>query len=181
MRPTRPGNLCSRCLKRSSAAARSTSSLLLHQRADPIGPLAAFDAAPQPRHDLIQALERQHARVNGQAPGGLFGELGYVHVAIDRQRQRAGNGSGRHDQKVRGASSLRLQRKPLVHPEAMLLVDHDKSKVLEFDPFLKQRMGADQNIDPACCKSFQNVFPLLSLFTARENCNWRSRPLRKAV
>ena len=143
----------------------------LHQRANPIGPLPAFDAAAQPGHNLIHALQRQHARINRKPPGGFFGELGNIHIAIDSQRQRAGNRRGGHDQKVRSASRLRLQGKALMHPEAVLLVDHHKAKVLEFHPFLKQRMGADQNINLARRKALQNVLPLLALFAARENRN----------
>ncbi len=143
----------------------------LHQRAHPIGPLPAFDAAAQPGHNFIHALQRQHARINRKPPRWFFGELGHIHIAIDSQRQRARNRCGRHDQKVCSASRLRLQGKALMHPEAVLLVDDDQAKVLEFHPFLKQRMGADQNINLARCKALQNVFPLLSLFAARENCN----------
>ena len=150
----------------------------LHQRANPIGPLPAFDAAAQPRHNLIHAVQRQHARIDRKPPGGFLGELGDIHIAIDRQRQRARNGRCRHDQKVRGASRLRLQGKPLMHAEAMLLVDHHKAKVLELNAFLKQRMGADQNINPARRKALQNILPLLALFAARENRN--GNPRRRA-
>ena len=51
-----------------------------------------------------------------------------------------------------------------MHPEAVLLVDDDQAKVLEFHAFLKQRMGADQNINLARGKALQNVLPLLALF-----------------
>jgi len=41
-----------------------------------------------------------------------------------------------------------------MNPEAVLLVNHHQAQVLKFDAFLKQRMGADQNINPARRKAF---------------------------
>ncbi len=35
-----------------------------------------------------------------------------------------------------------------MHPEAMLLIDHNEAEIVELDSFLKQRMGADHHL---CC------------------------------
>jgi hypothetical protein len=105
----------------------------------------------------------------------LFGELRDVHVAIDRQGQRARNGGRRHDQKVRGAPGLRLKRQALVHAETVLLVDDDEAQIPERHIVLEQRMGAGHDLSLARCDARQDLFPRLSLLAAREQRDANAR------
>ena len=79
----------------------------------------------------------------------LLGELRDIHVAIDGQRQGARNRRRRHHQQVGDAARLGLKRQPLMHAEAVLLVDDHEAQVVEGDVLLEQRMGADENVDLA--------------------------------
>ncbi len=70
-------------------------------------------------------------------------------------------------QHVHGVALAR-QREALVHAEAMLLVDHGEREVAERDLVLKQRMGADHEIDLAVRKPLQRRGALLRPVAAGE-------------
>ena len=75
-----------------------------------------------------------------------------VQVAENRQRQRPGDGGGGHDEHVRQGPlvvSLAPQRRPLVHTEAVLLVDDGQGEALEAHVLGEQGVGADEQVDLA--------------------------------
>ena len=63
---------------------------------------------------------------------------------------------------------FRLQRQPLMHAEAMLLVDHHQREVAEFDRLLKQSVRADENVDAALGKRGKDRLALSALLAAAE-------------
>ena len=128
----------------------------LDQRTDPVDAPAGVDRAADRIDDFRQAVRGDGARVDRLPPGGLFAQLGDVHVAEIRQHQRARDRRRGQHQHVDGFA-LAGQREALVHAEAMLLVDDRQRQRLECDVVLNQRMGADQNVDVAGCKPFEDV------------------------
>ena len=128
----------------------------LDQRADPIDAPAFLQGAADAGHHLVDAAERDRPRIDRLAAGRLFAQLGNVHVAEIREHQRARDRRGGHHQHVDGLA-LAGERQPLVHAEAMLLVDHREREVAEFDLLLEQRMGADQEVDVAGGEARQHV------------------------
>ena len=120
----------------------------LDQRADPIGALAFGDGAADRVLDLLDARHRDRAGVDRLAAGRLFAQFGHIHVAEISEHQRARDRRGGEHQHVDGFALLR-QRQPLMHAEAMLLVDDGEREIVERDLFLEQRVGADQQIDIA--------------------------------
>ena len=67
------------------------------------------------------------------------------------------------------ASPLRAEREPLVHAEAVLLVDDRQREIAERDVVLEQRMGADDEIDIAGGKPGENVVALAAALAAGED------------
>ena len=61
------------------------------------------------------------------------------------------------------------ERQPLVHAEAVLLVDDRQSQIAERDIFLKQRMGADDEVDIAGGEACQNVVALAAALAPGED------------
>ena len=70
------------------------------------------------------------------------------------------------------ASPLLRQREPLMHAEAVLLVDDREREIVERDVLLEQRVGADQQVDLAAREPFEQ-----SSLRSRP----RSRPVRIAT
>src|SRR4029450_4221882 len=66
------------------------------------------------------------------------------------------------------ACPLGLQREPLMHAEAMLLIDDDQAEVLERDLLLEQRVRADENIVVACLERIEDLGARASALAARE-------------
>ena len=56
-----------------------------------------------------------------------------------------------------------------MHTEAVLLVDHGKTQIAKDDRPLKQRMGADQEIDFAIGQGCKNFLPPFALFAAGQD------------
>ena len=77
-----------------------------------------------------------------------FVDHGVVQLAVDRQRQRARDRRGGHDEQVR-AASLAAQGVALENPEAVLLVDDGQAEVVEVGAFLDQRVRTDHEIEHA--------------------------------
>ncbi len=116
-----------------------------------------------PRADLLAdegedagsgALAAQY-RPHRAAPGRPLIEHRNVQVAVQRERQRAGNGGGGHDQHVRAGSHL-CERQTLPHAEAVLLVHHHQTQPGELHRLLDQRMRSDHQLclargDPLAC------------------------------
>src|SRR6266478_197966 len=60
-------------------------------------------------------------------PRRALAQLGHVEVAVQRERERAGDRRRRQQQHVGGVPLLD-QSGALLHPEPMLLVDHDQAE-----------------------------------------------------
>ena len=120
----------------------------LDQRADPIGALAVGEGAADRVLDLLEARQRDGAGVDRLAAGRLLAQFGNIHVAEIGQHQRARDRRRGQHQHVDGFALLR-QREPLMHAEAVLLVDDGEREIAECDLVLEQRVGADQQIDIA--------------------------------
>ena len=113
-------------------------------------------------------LERNGAGVDRLAAGRLLAQLRDVHVAEIGQHQRARDRRRGQHQHVDGLALAR-EREPLVHAEAMLLVDDGEREVAECDVVLEQRMGADQQIDLAEREALEDVAALAAALAAGED------------
>ena len=114
---------------------------LLDERADDIR-LAAL--AEDPGQALVRfrgTVLRDPARDDRLPVRREDGELGDVEVAVDRQRQRAGDRRRGHVQDVRTAAFG--ERAALSDAEAVLLVHDRDGQVTEVDLLLDERMRAD--------------------------------------
>ena len=120
----------------------------LDQRAHPVDAAAVIERALDRLDHLAEPLQRQRAGVDLLPAGRLFAQLGNVHVAEIGQHQRARDRRRREHQKI-DRLALARERQPLVHAEAVLLVDDGQREIVERHVFLKQRMGADDEIDIA--------------------------------
>ena len=140
----------------------------LDQRADPIDAIARVDRAADRVLDLLDARQRNGAGVDRLAAGRFLAQFGHVHVAEEGQHQRARDRRGGEHQHVDRFALLR-QRQPLMHAEAMLLVDDGEREIVERDLFLKQRVGADQQIDVAEREPVENRLALAAAFAAGED------------
>ena len=86
-----------------------------------------------------------------------------------RHQQRARDRRRGHDQHVgAGAVALRLQRQPLVHAEAVLLVDDGEGEVAEHHVRLEQRVRADEDVDLARGQAIEQVLARAALLAPRE-------------
>ena len=91
-------------------------------------------------------LGQRHAvRGDAGASGGKLANHGDVEVAKGRHRHGARDGRGREHQCVRDVLRLSVQQVPLLHTEAMLLVDHHEAKVEKLHVVLQQGVGADDD------------------------------------
>ncbi len=120
----------------------------LDQRAHPIDAAAFVERALNRLDHFGEPRQRHGAGIDLLPAGGFFAQLGNVHVAEIGQHQRARDRRrGKHEQ-VDGFALAR-QREPLMHAEAVLLVDDGERQIAERDIVLEQRMGADDEIDIA--------------------------------
>ena len=121
----------------------------LDQRADPIDALALVERAADRVLDTSSSRRQRYgARVDRLAAGRLLAQFGDIHVAEIGQHQRARDRRrGQHQHVDRLA--LARQREPLMHAEAMLLVDDGEREIAKRHLVLEQRVGADQQIDVA--------------------------------
>ena len=140
----------------------------LDQRTDPIDPPPVRERAADGLDHLVEALDRQRAGVDRLPAGGLFPELGNVHVAEIGEHQRARDRRRGHHQHVDGVA-FPGERQALVHAEAMLLVDDREAEIAKFDVVLEQRMGADQDVDVAKSKPFEHRRPLAAALAAGQD------------
>ena len=135
----------------------------LHQRADPIGALAAVQRLFEMLDQVIQPVRIHHPcfhRLSSRRPAG---DLRHVHVAECGQRKRARDRCRRHYQHI-GWFAFALQAHALMHAEAMLFVDHRQTQIVKGDVFRKQGMGADQYVDLACRQRRQHGLPARAFF-----------------
>ena len=120
--------------------------------------------------DLVQARERNGAGVDRLAAGRLLAQFGDVHVAEISEHQRARDRRRGEHQHVDRLALLR-QRQPLMHAEAVLLVDDGQREIVEGDILLEQRMGAEQQIDVAEREAVEDF--LARARRARGRSGWR--------
>ena len=100
----------------------------------------------------VHLLEDGGAVLGGGDPGGdglaargEFVDGAHVEFAVQRHRERARDGRGRHEEGVGAGVALR-QRHPLANAEAVLFVDHDESERAELDPLLDERVRAHDEV-----------------------------------
>ncbi len=140
----------------------------LDQRTDPIDPLAVVERAADRVDDFRKPVERDGAGIDRLAAGRLLAQFGNVHVAEIGQHQRARDRRRGRDQHV-DRLALVHQRQPLMHAEAVLLVDDGEREILEHHLVLEQRMGADQNVDVARGEAGEALGALLAALAAGED------------
>ncbi len=128
----------------------------LDQRADPVGALPGDDRAADRVLDLFDACERNGAGVDRLTAGRLLAQFGNVHVAEEGEHQSARDRRGGEHQHVHRLALLR-QRQTLMHAEAVLFVDDGERQIVERDLVLKERVGADQQIDVAEREPVENA------------------------
>ena len=151
---------------------------VLDQRTDPVGALARVHRAADGVLDLLDAGERNGAGVDRLAAGRLLAQFGHVHVAEKSEHQRARDRRRREHQHVDRFAFLR-QRQPLMHAEAVLLVDDGERQIVERDVFLKERMGADQQVDVAQRETIENAFALAAALAPGEDGDAHAGGLRQ--
>ena len=140
----------------------------LDQRTDPIDAAAVVERALDRVDHFAEPFERQRAGVDLLPAGGLFAQLGNVHVAEIGQHQRARDRRRGEHQKIDRFAFAR-QREPLVHAEAVLLVDDGEREIVKRHVVLKQRVGADDEIDIAGGERRQNLRAFAAALAAGED------------
>src|SRR3989344_6040273 len=78
-----------------------------------------------------------------------FVENGDVEVAVDGERERAGNGGRGHGEKVRRDRTFLRERAALSSPESVLFIDYRIGQVLELDRLLYERVRSHEHRDLA--------------------------------
>ena len=131
----------------------------LHKRADHVSLLALFIRLADGTVGQIAARLGEHARRNARPRNRSMADDGRVQVAVDRERQRARDRRGRHNEQV-GTRALGTQGIALAHTEAVLLVDDDKRKMLKRNVIRKDRVGSKEDVELA---RFQLRMDLLAL------------------
>ena len=148
----------------------------LDQRADPIDPRPGADGPRQTGDHFVDALDIDRARVDLLAPRRLFPQRGQFHVAEIGQGERARDRRRGHRQHVYGFA-LFAEREPLMHPEAVLLVDHGEAQPREGDVVLHQSVGADHDVQRAAREPFQRRAALGRLVAPRHQRDGQARGL----
>ncbi len=120
----------------------------LDQRAHPIDAPAFVERARHRLDHLGEPVERHGAGIDLLPAGRLLAQFRDIHVAEIGQHQRARDRRRGEHQKI-DRLALARQRQPLMHAEAMLLVDDGQGEIAERHLVLEQRMGADDEIDVA--------------------------------
>ncbi len=140
---------------------------LFDQGTDPVGARPRRQRAADGFDHLAGSLQRYRARVDRRAARRLLAQFRDLHVAEIGDDQGARNRRRGHHQHVDGAALAR-QRQPLVHAEAVLLVDHREREIAKLDAFLEQRMGAHEQIDSSGVKRIEQLVALGAAFAAGE-------------
>ena len=97
--------------------------------------------------DLLDASLLHMLGDDGLASGRHLIDDAHVQIAVDRERERARDGRRRHHQHVR-MTALLHQFLPLLHAEAMLLIDNRQAELLKFDVGFEQRVRSDHHLGP---------------------------------
>ncbi len=102
-----------------------------------------------------------HERLDRLAAAGELAQHGVVEVAVAGQRERPRDRRGGHVQHVGALAvgALGVERGPLAHAEAVLLVDHRHAQAGERHRVLDQRVGAHDQRQLAARELAQQVRP----------------------
>ena len=147
--------------------------VLLDQRADPVGLTAGAAGVADAREHLGAAFVRQRDGLHRCAARRQFVDDADIEIGVDGLRQRAWNRCRRHDELMRrdAGRPLVAQRQPLTDTEAMLLVDHDKTELLEPHVALKHRVRADPDRRRAARCASHGLVLLGFLHPARQHAD----------
>jgi len=105
-------------------------------RINDVGLVAGGDFAAEKFPDAGEMLLGGHARDDGRAAGRKLVENGNVEIAIESERERAGDWRGGEDEDVRSVAaggSFVHEALALEDAEAVLLVNGDKAEAGELD------------------------------------------------
>ncbi len=119
---------------------------LLDHGVDHVDLTSLRDLAPHESEELQPGGVRIVVGAYGLASGRQFVDDRDVQVAVEGHGKRAGDGGGGHHQHVGRPGVLRPEAGPLLHAEAVLLVDHHEAQVAELHLVLDQGVGADQQL-----------------------------------
>ena len=140
--------------------------------------VAALDLLAHPRPDAGDPARTVHQRhdvgLDRRPAGGQLGQRRRLEVAEDGHRDGPRDRRRGHHQHVRRDRGLAGQRRPLLDPEPVLLVDHDQAEVREADPVLEQRVGADHDAGLAAGHPAQRGGALGLGHRAREQLDGRA-------
>ena len=116
---------------------------LLDQRADHVRLAPLLEKPPEPPVGLPGPLLGDPARDHRLPARRGLGDLRHGEISVDGEGERARDRRRGHVQDVRGAAHS--ESAPLLHPEAVLLVDHRDGEVAQLDALLDQRMRPDDD------------------------------------
>ena len=120
------------------------------------------------------ALVFAHADgLDGLSSGGHLVDDGDVEVSVEGHCQRTRDGRCRHDKDMRMDSRKALcpQTGPLLHAEAVLLVNHGKAQRMELHRIFNERMRADEHSHGAVLQPGMDFPPGLGARVACEQFN----------
>ena len=120
---------------------------LLDQRADDVGLASGVEMHTEPRVGVARALRSHPRRHDRLAVRRRLCDLADGEVAVDRQRERAGDRRGGHVQDVWASAVGKCVA--LLDAEAVLLVDDCDREIGELDVALDQRVRADGEVGGA--------------------------------
>ena len=128
---------------------------LFDQRADDEGLVAGGGLCADALVDLVTFVRLDDAGLDALAAGWEFVDGGVVEFAVDGEGEGARNRGGGHDQQV--GRAFAAQGVALEHAEAVLLVDHGETEVVEGDTFFDQGVGADDEVKLAVLHLFADL------------------------
>ena len=103
-------------------------------------------------------------RVDRLSPLGQLAQNGEIEVAVVAERERSRDRRGRHVQHMSASArltprALAIQRRPLLDPKPVLLVDDHDRQPVELNRLLDQRVGTDQQRQLAGRELRQEIGP----------------------
>ena len=135
---------------------------LVDQRAHPIRLASAAARFPDPQDHLVAAGVGEYDGAHRGASRRQLVDHRDVEVRVRGHRERPRDRRRRHDQLMRppvAGRALLPQTQPLVHAEAMLLVDDRNRERGEFDALLEQRVRADHDPGVAAAHRGEGLAP----------------------
>ena len=139
----------------------------LDQRTHPVRLPANATGIVHAADHLVAARCVDQFRHHRRAAGRQFVEHRNIEIGVVAHRQRARDRRCRH-RELMCALSLLLQRQPLLHAKAMLLIDDGKTEPIELDAFLDQRVRADRDWRTAATDFRAPCFAFLLLHAGSE-------------